>query len=143
MAKPERRHKVTLEDIAETQREHDVLLSEIHRHIHELLAHGVADMKANEQVLAFLDQLKTRTDQMATNQDGQTAKLVEIRNDIQQLLTDANAELPASTQERLQSALTGLDNNIAFETAQSADLTAIAALNDNPLPPPVEPARRR
>ncbi len=40
---------------------------------------------------------------------------------------------------RLEAASTGLAEAVAFETAQAETLTAIAAKNDEPLPPPVEP----
>lgn len=87
----------------------DASLVEIDRKLDHIITQGDKLMKANAEVLAFLDSLNTYTN--------------EIAADIDEMIADA--ELDATTKARMQ--------------AHSDTLRAIAAKNDNPLPPPVEP----
>lgn len=84
-------------------------LAEIHRKLDTLLTQGVRLMAQNAELLAFLSQLNTYTN--------------EIAADIDKLIADS--DLSPEVRAAMQ--------------AHSDTLKALAAKSGDPLPPPVEP----
>jgi len=114
-------------------------LVSIERKVDGLGILGEKLMKAAETVNAFLDQLNTYTNGLAAEQAKQTAAITDIKADVDALLAAADADLPEDVKSRLEAVSAGLAAAVAFETAQSETLAAIAAQSGDPLPTPVEP----
>lgn len=114
-----------------------VVLARQEQLIRSLSRLGDCLMAQNAEVLAFLDKLDEYTTKLAAAQTAQTAKIEEIAADIDRLITEGG--LDPATVARLQTASDGLAATVAFEEAQAATLTAIAAKSDVPLPPPAPP----
>lgn len=113
------------------------LLAVIDKKLDRVIEQGEQQMKANEEINATLDELKTYTDRLAETSQAQAEKVTEIGEDLDKLL--AEQTLDEATRARLTAHREALATIAASEEAQAATLTAIAAKREDPLPPPVEP----
>lgn len=121
-------------DSAEDQNDR---LAAIEAKLDAVLNQGVNIMGVNQEINATLDELKTYTDRLAATSEAQAAKVTEISDDIDKLITEST--LDQATKDRLASHRDSLAAIASAEEAQAATLTAIAAKREDPLPPVVEP----
>jgi hypothetical protein len=115
----------------------------LHNKLNQLLQQGTADMARDQEALGLIQQLNERSNQMAEMEAQEAAKLVEVRNILEELRRQGEGSITAegttNVLDRLNLALQRQNEAIAISTANQASLEAMGNNPDEPLPEPVQP----